>query len=177
MSLTELLDLETPPDTFTGDSCSRSLPFVFGGQVAAQSLAAAYRTRAPGAGPLTAHLLHERRRSNPPLIFTVSRPRMAGPSSPVRSWPPRAGPIFTALLSFTVDRPGSSTREAGRASGTRSCSLPTRPAGWSLTGMRFRTGGRGRWPWMCVSSRNHRTSCESRRGRRNQQIWMRAEAR
>jgi acyl-CoA thioesterase II len=111
-ALQELVDLlelrEGAHDTFTGDSCSRSLPFVFGGQVAAQSLAAAYRTVPEWA---RVHSLHGYFISagdpDQPLFLTVSRIRDG------RSFIARQvvvtqehGPVFTASMSFAEDETG-----------------------------------------------------------------------
>jgi len=92
-------------DRFSGDSCSRSLPFVFGGQVAAQSLAAAYRTVPEWA---RVHSLHSYFISagDParPLTFDVKRIRDG------RSFISRQVEVtqqerivFTSSMSFTAD--------------------------------------------------------------------------
>jgi len=117
--LVGLLELrQTGSDTFTGDSCSRTLPFVFGGQVAAQALSAAYRT-VPH--PARVHSLHSYFMSagdpRRPLELRVERQR-DGNSFLVRQVLvlQNSSCIFTALMSFTVDRPGlEHAKDPGRA--------------------------------------------------------------
>jgi len=104
--LLALLDVRpVERDRFSGDSCSRSLPFVFGGQVAAQSLAAAYQTVPDWA---RVHSLHcyfiSAGDPAQPLLFDVNRIRDG------RSFISRQvavtqedRTIFTSSLSFTAD--------------------------------------------------------------------------
>ena len=128
--LVALLDLQpTGADTFTGGSCSRTLPFVFGGQVAAQALAAAYRTIPR---PARVHSLHSYFLSpgdpRRPLEFLVERQR-DGKSFRVRQVLVTQGGnrIFTALMSFSVDRSGlEHSRDPGPAFDVNPEALQTR---------------------------------------------------
>jgi acyl-CoA thioesterase-2 len=178
--LVELLEVdETSPDTFVGESCSRSLPFVFGGQVAAQSLAAAYRT-VPGWARV--HSLHSYfvRAGDPaePIEFGVTRIR-DGRSFIARQIVASQGdqPIFTASMSFTGAASGIEHADpAGAAAGLDPDALPARdqllgphrddlPDWWSgpmAVDVRF------------VDEPPHIVST-SRDVRRHQQLWMRAE--
>jgi len=130
--LVGLLDLQqTGSDSFTGDSCSRTLPFVFGGQVAAQALSAAYRT-VPR--PARVHSMHSYFMSagdpQRPLEFRVERQR-DGNSFWVRQVlvTQDGSRIFTALMSFSVDRPGlEHGKEPGRAFDLDPEDLQTREA-------------------------------------------------
>jgi len=108
-ALEELLALlrlrSVTQDRFAGDSCSRSLPFVFGGQVAAQSMAAAYRT-VPGWARV--HSLHcyfiSAGDPTQQLIFDVKRVR-DGRSFIARQViaSQQDQTVFTASMSFTAD--------------------------------------------------------------------------
>ncbi|HEY6379209.1 MAG TPA: acyl-CoA thioesterase II [Candidatus Dormibacteraeota bacterium] len=106
--LVTLLDLEPEDgDVFKGRSREVALPWVFGGQVAAQALAAAGRT--VRGGPV--HSLHAYflRPGDPaaPIRYHVDRLR-DGRSFTTRAVvaTQRAGPIFTLCASFHRDEPG-----------------------------------------------------------------------
>jgi acyl-CoA thioesterase-2 len=96
-------------DRFAGASVSRSLPFVFGGQVAAQALAAAYRCLA---ATVRVHSLHAYfvNAGDPGagLEFAVERVRDGRSFHLRRVTVEQAGrgPIFVADLSFTEDVSG-----------------------------------------------------------------------
>jgi acyl-CoA thioesterase-2 len=106
--LASLMLEQRAPDSFIGRSASRSLPFVFGGQVAAQALSAAYRTVPPH---VRVHSLHAYfvRAGDPvhDLEFEVTRIR-DGRSFKVRSVIVAQGgePVFSCTVSFSTDRPG-----------------------------------------------------------------------
>lgn len=112
--LVALLRLESiGTDAFRGRSCSRSLPFVFGGQVAAQSLAAAYLTVEDGR---RVHSLHcsfvDAGDPREPLRFGVERVR-DGRSFTLRRVEVRQGHgvVFAAMASFHADEAGPSYAE------------------------------------------------------------------
>jgi acyl-CoA thioesterase II len=107
--LVQLLRLQrVDASLFRGGSCSRSLPFVFGGQVAAQALAAAYTTV-----PLErrVHSLHSYFLAagdpSQPLDFRVETTR-EGRSFSVRQVvvTQEGPPIYSAMLSFHRDEQG-----------------------------------------------------------------------
>jgi acyl-CoA thioesterase-2 len=107
--LVQLLRLDqVHDDRWQGGSCSRSLPFVFGGQVAAQSLSAAYHTVEMDR---RVHSLHcyflAAGDPQEPLTFSVDRVR-DGRSFTVRrvTVTQSRGTVFVAMASFQGDEGG-----------------------------------------------------------------------